>query len=343
MTVRGPVDAALLGPTSMHEHLFVDAATAWFRPDPLDEQGLAFRPMEPRMGGIARWNTFAIRDNLLLSPDDYEVITAEVAGFKEGGGSCLVDVTNVGMQPEPRLLHRVSTELDLHIVAGCGFYVADAHPGWLRGMRTGQIEDYLRNEVENGLSGTTIRPGVIGELGTSEQLDDVERRILVAAARVADTTGLAVNIHTHPPEQAVTMDILRTLSGAGLDLRRVYLSHLDEIEDIRYLSAVLETGATLGFDSFGQDIYFTATWKAKNDMERLQMLARLIDAGYENQLVVGQDVCMKCMLKRFGGMGYDHVIRRVMPRLRDSHGVPEAVIDKLLVGNPRRLLTIDAP
>ena len=343
MTVRGPLDAALLGPTSMHEHLFVDAATAWFQPDPSGEPGLASRLMEPHLGGIARWNTFAIRDNLLLGPDDYEVITAEVAGFKEGGGSCLVDVTNVGIRPEPLLLHSVSTELDLHIVAGCGFYVADSHPGWVRDMATGQIEDHLRDEVENGLSGTGIRPGVIGELGTSERLDDVERRVLVAAARVASATGLAVNIHTYPPRQAVTMDILRTLSGAGLDLARVYLSHLDEIEDIRYLSAVLETGATLGFDSFGQDFYFTATWKAKSDMERLRMLARLIDAGYENQLVVGQDVCMKCMLKRFGGMGYDHVIRRVMPRLRDVHCVPETVIDKLLVGNPRRLLTIDAP
>ena len=110
-----------------------------------------------------------------------------------------------------------------------------------------------------------------------------------------------------------------------------------------YLSAVLETGATLGFDSFGQDFYFTAEWKAKSDLQRLEMLARLIDAGFEDQLVVGQDICMKCMLKSFGGMGYDHVIRRVMPRFRDVFGVPEHVIDKLLVANPRRLLTVNAP
>ena len=343
MTVLGPLDAARLGPTSMHEHVFVDAATAWFRPDPSSESDLGSRPMEPRLGGIARWNTFAIRDNLLLSPDDYEMVTAELGDFKAGGGSCIVDVTNVGLKPEPLLLQRVATELDLHIVAACGFYVAPSHPEWLRDMSTERIEEYLRNEVDNGLSGTDIRPGVIGELGTSEQLDEVERRVLVAGARVADATGLAVNIHTHPPEQAVALDILATLSGAGLDLRRVYLSHLDEIDDVRYLSAVLETGATLGFDSFGQDFYFTAEWKAKSDLQRLEMLARLIDAGFEDQLVVGQDICMKCMLKSFGGMGYDHVIRRVMPRFRDVFGVPEHVIDKLLVANPRRLLTVNAP
>ena len=326
----------------MHEHVFVDLVEAWFQPDPSSDPELGSRRMDSRMGGIARWNTFAIRDNLLLSPDDYEVVTEELADFKSGGGSCIVEVTNVGMKPEPLLLQRVATELDLHIVAACGFYVAASHPDWLKNMSTERIEEYLRIEVDNGLCGTDIRPGVIGELGTSEQLDEVERRVLAAAARVADATGLCVNIHTHPPEKAVTLDILGTLSGAGLDLHRVYLSHLDEIDDIRYLLAVLETGATLGFDSFGQDCYFTAGWKAKSDLQRLEMLARLIDAGFENQLVVGQDICMKCMLKCFGGMGYDHVIRRVMPRFREVFGVPQHTVDKLLLGNPRRLLTVNA-
>lgn len=342
MTVLGPLDGVRLGPTSMHEHVFVDIAAAWFQPDPSGDPEAGSRPMDSRSGGIARWNTFAIRDNLVLSPDDYEVATQEVSDFKTAGGSCIVDVTNIGMKPEPLLLKRVATQLDLHIVAACGFYVAATHPDWLVEMSTEQIEEYLRNEVDHGLSGTDVRPGVIGELGTSEQLDAVERRVLVAAARVAAATGLAVNIHTHPAEKAVTLDILGTLSGAGLDLGRVYLSHLDEIDDIRYLKAVLETGATLGFDSFGQDFYFTPDWKAKSDLQRLEMLARLIDAGFEDQLVVGQDICMKCMLKCFGGMGYDHVIRRVMPRLRDSFGVPAHTIDRLLVGNPRRLLTVDA-
>ena len=100
----------------------------------------------------------------------------------------------------------------------------------------------------------------------------------------------------------------------------------------------MDTGATVGFDGFGQDFYFTATWKASSDNERVELLAGLIHDGYEDQLVVGQDVCMKCMLKYFGGMGYDHVMLRVLPRLQEVFGVTGAVIDKLLVGNPRRLL-----
>ena len=131
------------------------------------------------------------------------------------------------------------------------------------------IEEYLRNEVENRLCGTDIRLGVIGESGTSGQFDEVQRRVLVAGARVATTTGLPVNIEARPPANAVTQDILGTLSAVGLDLPLVHLSHLAEIDAVEYLVAVLETGATRGFDSFGQGIYSTATWKAKNDLQRL--------------------------------------------------------------------------
>ena len=131
------------------------------------------------------------------------------------------------------------------------------------------IEEYLRNEVENRLCGTDIRLGVIGESGTSGQFDEVQRRVLVAGARVATTTGLPVNIEAHPPANAVTLDILGTLSAVGPDLLLVYLSHLAEIEAVEYLVAVLETGTIPGFDSFGQGIYSTATWKDKSDLQCL--------------------------------------------------------------------------
>jgi phosphotriesterase-related protein len=36
-------------------------------------------------------------------------------------------------------------------------------------------------------------------------------------------------------------------------------------------------------------------------------------------------------------MGYDHVLRRIVPVLR-SRGVPDGVLDVMLVSNPRRLL-----
>ena len=70
-------------------------------------------------------------------------------------------------------------------------------------------------------------------------------------------------------------------------------------------------------------------------------MVRLIERGWEDQLVVSMDMGKKHYLKRFGGMGYDHVMRRIVPRLRAHFGITEAQLEKLLVTTPRRLLTID--
>jgi phosphotriesterase-related protein len=71
-------------------------------------------------------------------------------------------------------------------------------------------------------------------------------------------------------------------------------------------------------------------------------LATLVERGYEDQLLISHDMCRKHFLHRFGGYGYDHVLRRITPRLQRSFGLSDGVIAKLLVGNPRRLLTIDS-
>jgi hypothetical protein len=45
-------------------------------------------------------------------------------------------------------------------------------------------------------------------------------------------------------------------------------------------------------------------------------------------------------LCRYGGYGYGHVLRTIVPWLR-REGVSEEALLKMLVANPRRILTID--
>jgi phosphotriesterase-related protein len=141
----------------------------------------------------------------------------------------------------------------------------------------------------------------------------------------------------------VVLQILDVLESEGHDLRRTSLSHLDEIADLDYHEAVLQRGVITGFDSFGQDGYFSPTWKSRSDLEKAETMVELIRRGYEDQLVVSMDMGKKHYLKRFGGMGYDHVLNNVAPRLRMHYGVTEEQLQKLLVDTPRRLLTIDRP
>lgn len=343
MTVRGPVDPDKIGPTLTHEHLFLDTRDRW-DPSELDEPELGALPMEPRFRTAARWSWRAFRDDLHQSPDsDYELITEEASEFAVAGGSCIVDMTNIGLSPQPLALRRLSEDTGLHVVAGCGLYVHSRHPEWAESASVDELEERLLHDVEQGLDESDVRPGVIGEIGTSTELEPCEERVLRAAARVAARTGLAINVHCDPPPLRVVLRILDVLEEEGHDLRRTSLSHLDEIADLSYHEAVLLRGVVTGFDSFGHEgAYFTPTWRSLSDLAKMTTLAALVERGYGDQLVLSQDMHRKHFLKRFGGHGYDHVLRRIVPRLSSTFDVPDETIQAMLVATPRRLLAVEA-
>jgi phosphotriesterase-related protein len=344
MTVRGAVDPAEIGKTLTHEHIFMDARGRW-DPSDLADPSLGDKPFAPEFGAASRFSWQAFRDSMCQLPDeDYDLIRDEVREFKDAGGSCIVELTIDGIGPAPLALRKISTELDLHVVVGCGWYVHDLHPAWIESASVEEIAERLGDTVAEGIDGTDVRPGIIGEIGTSEQLEPCEERVLRASARVARATGLPINIHCNPPALDVVVRILDVLEEEGHPLPRTSLSHLDEIEDLSYHETVLKRGSLTGFDSFGHEGgYFTPTWRSRSDLEKMTTVAALVERGYEDQLVLSQDMHRKHFLHRFGGYGYDHVLRRIVPRLRGSLGVGEAAIEKMLVTNPRRLLTIDEP
>jgi phosphotriesterase-related protein len=341
MTVRGPVEPDQIGKTLMHEHIFLDARHAW---DPSDLQDPSRGEVKfgPEHAAASRFSWHAFRDSMCQLPDDdYDLVRDEVVEFKKAGGGCIVELTLEGAKPAPEALRRISEELDLHVVAGCSWYVHATHPEWLETADVDAIAQDLLKTVRDGIHGTGVQPGIIGEIGTSEELFPCEERVLRAAAHVARQTGLPINIHCHPPELQVVMRILDVLQEEGHDMSRTYLSHLDEIEDLDYHEAVLSRGAIVGFDSFGHEGgYFTPTWRSRSDLEKMSTVVALVDRGYDDQLVLSQDMHRKHFLHHFGGYGYDHVLTRIVPRLQNVLGVSASSIQKMLIDNPRRFLAI---
>jgi phosphotriesterase-related protein len=337
MTVRGPIDPGIVGPTSMHEHVFWDASQAWWLPETFEQPELTELPLTQRTSGLARWNALGIRDNLLTGADDFETQADEIRDFATAGGTCIVDLTNEGISPAPLHLKAMSEAMDVDFVAGCGFYLHPTHPPWLDDASVEEIEAAIDHQIREGLGGTGILPGIIGEIGTSGEWFGCEERVLRAAARVGHATGTAVNVHTTATGRH-GVRIVDVVEEEGLDPGRLIFSHLDEVLDATYHRQVLERGATIGFDSFGCDFYFGRLWKSPSDEEKMRGLLNAIEMGFEDQVVLGHDISLKCQLKRFGGLGYDHILRRIVPALRRDHGIDQAVIDKLLVLTPRRLL-----
>jgi phosphotriesterase-related protein len=73
------------------------------------------------------------------------------------------------------------------------------------------------------------------------------------------------------------------------------------------------------------------------DVQRARATATLVAEGHGARLVHSQDVCTKTQLRRFGGAGYDHMLRRAGPLMR-AEGMDPAEVRRQLAGNALALV-----
>ena len=90
------------------------------------------------------------------------------ASLKDAGVKSGVDPTKIGVGRNPTALRKLSQELSMNFVTAAGFYRNKFHPPEVEQMSTEAIEERMYEEITTGISGTDIRAGVMGELGTTE-------------------------------------------------------------------------------------------------------------------------------------------------------------------------------
>lgn len=330
-TVLGPIEPEELGRTSMHEHVLSDAIalqTPAREPEPAD------RRVTIENLGFVRWNLLALEDNLRL--DDAELAARELAAVAGAGGTGVVDLTVQGLGQRVETLPEIARATGLHLMVGCGFYIGKTHPDWLVELSAQAIHERLADELENGIGGSEIRPALVGLIGTSDPISPSEERVLRGAARAAAGAGAAMNVRLDPLARLGSR-VLDVVEEEGLAPERVILGNVDEYLDAGYHRELATRGAVLEF-CFGSEFYYRPGYKDPTDAERLEHLVPLLSEGYGGQIVVGCSVWTKAQLRAYGGMGYDHVLRRILPQLEEVRGVSAETIERLLVENPRRLL-----
>ena len=350
MTVLGPVSPDDLGICSPHEHLLVDVRDAYWR-EPAEKylQDFAANPIEIGNLYLLRRHFLQHRANLVL--DDVDLAVSELMKFADLGGRTIVDVTPQDVGRNPRAVQEISRRTGVHIVLGCGHYVHLAHDPALGAESLESMCDRFVQEIEHGIGDTNIRPGIIGEIGTSYPLHPVEERVLRAAARAQTTTGVALTVHLHPPSRS-GLDIVDILDDEGADLSRVVLCHVDialghldvtMADVVAYHGAMARRGCYIEYDTIGfPDAYmpkteiYDAFW-FPSDRERAEALARLADEGLLDRILIAQDVCHRLHLTRYGGYGYGHILREFVGTLND-YGFGRSECDQLLIHNPARML-----
>jgi phosphotriesterase-related protein len=316
-TVLGSVDVDDLGVTLMHEHIFV-LTTEYVQ----------------NYGEGAWW------DEEVRVTDAVEKLTS----LRAKGVTTIVDPTVIGLGRYIPRVQEIAGQVDLHIIVATGVYTYGDLPFayTLRGPGTAldgpepMVDDFVR-DLTVGIAGTGVRAAFLKCAVEHADMSPGVERILRAEAAAHRETGAPLTVHTSAGEQSgrPVVDILRE---EGVDLTKVVLGHAGDSNDLDYLMAMADTGATLGMDRFGLDLYNPTA-------DRIATIVTLAERGYADRMVLSHDA--SCFIDWFGpdadtllpavlpNWRYEHISDDVLPELR-NRGVTDTQIDQMLVENPRR-------
>jgi phosphotriesterase-related protein len=253
---------------------------------------------------------------------DLDLMTAEVSAAKAEGVACLVDGGHPDMGRDFEFLKQLSIKSGLPIVASGGFYSAPFYPPEIASMSEEQIVQQLVRQA------SADPLGAYGEIGSWDEITDVERKVFRAVGKAHLETNLPIFTHTGIPGKSA-MEQLDILESAGVPPRHIVIGHVGNLVDpkVEVHKAICKRGAFVGFDRLG----------GPGDQRQVPMVLALIEAGYADNLLFASDLSAPGQLKHNGGGGYAKTVTVFAPKLREA-GVKEDMLHHILVDNPRRFL-----
>ena len=319
-----------------HEHLISD-----LRPlvAPLDDEDFYKELSLSNFGKVTR-NPYAVLDNALLGSVDVAVKELEI--YKKAGGNLVVDVTTDDFGRDPKLLYEISKRSGVNIVAGCGSYIDASVPEEVKALSKDELRDIMLKDLFEGIGDTDIKAGVIGEVGSSGETTEFEKKSLMAAAEAQREAKCGMHIHACLWNRE-GLEALKFAIKCGADPEKLCVDHSDVLLDEDYILGILDTGAYVEFDDFGKEFYVDRQNRNlllgsfATDVERIKFIIKLIERGYKNQILISNDICLKSMTHTFGGWGYDHVVTNTIPMMEDF-GISASDIETIMTKNPIRFI-----
>lgn len=303
-TVLGPIDEQEFGPALVHEHILVDFAGA-------DQ--------------VSRHR---------YEPDQvFETMLPYLQALRAQGFSGFVECTPNFLGRDPRLLARLARTSGLHILTNTGLYAAGRRedrsapylPSYTYELSPQELAGSWLKEWYEGIEGTEVRPGFIKIGVNNASLNEISSRLVQAAALVSRRTGMVIAAHSGKAVPA--LESLEILAREGVAPHRHIFVHAQGEEDFRLHLEYARRGGWIEYDGVGPD----------SAEKHLELVLRLLEEGFENQLLISQDAGWYRPGEPGGGAirGYTFLHEVFLPLLQ-KRGVPPATLQHLLVYNPAR-------
>ncbi|MFB6075143.1 MAG: phosphotriesterase [Haloarculaceae archaeon] len=297
LTTLGAYERDDIGLILPHEHVFVDLG-------PMEEQN---------------WRTATAEDVI-------EVMAPEIERARVAGVTALVECTPEGVGRRVDIDLAVSEATEFPIVVPTGIYQEPHIPTWAREASEDELFEWLYGELTEGVDDTGVRAAWI-KVSTDdddpEGLSADEEKILRAAARAGAETGAVIGSHTLHAD--VVHRQLDVIEDAGYAADRFVWIHA-QAADADAHEAVAGRGAYVEYDWIGGE--------DQSDERYLELIERLVAAGFEDRLLVSQDRGWYDPSKPGGGeqRPYTYLPETFLPKLRARVG--DATADRLTRENP---------
>jgi phosphotriesterase-related protein len=303
MTVKGPVKVSEMGVFLIHEHILVDFIGA----DSINEN---------------RWDKSLV----------YEKALPFLLAVKDLGCQTFVECTPEYLGRDPVLLKSLSEATGLNIITNTGYYGAvndNFIPKHAYTESAEQLSSRWINDWINGIGTTGIKPGFIKIGVDSKSLSDIDKKLVVAAAKTHHQTGLIIASHTGPAIPA--FEQLEILKNEGVSPEAFIWVHAQGEEDLNNHVKAARMGAWIGLDGINEN----------NCEEYVSMIKNLKENNLLNKVLLSHDAGWYDPAKEDGGeyRGYTTLFEKLIPLLKKD-GFSEKEINQVLVTNPAEAFII---
>lgn len=243
-----------------------------------------------------------------------------------------VDATPAYLGRDALLLEKIAKKTGLKIVTNTGLYGARNNkflPKYVHKISAEDLAEKWISEFEDGIDGTSIRPGFI-KIGvdTADPLDTLHQKLIKAAAITSLKTGLTIACHTG---KAVglwpQLEILEEMEVSPAKF--IWVHAQAEDENSSYLKAAAK-GCWISLDGLGWDVE-----------RHLEKLVYAKENGILHRILISHDAGWYDPQKELQSITpYTNIFTKLLPELR-AQGFTEKEIKLLISVNPAKAFAID--